>query len=190
MLSDGRLELALQDTDFISRSAESTPILTGASMVGMRKTRTMAAWAERRGFQTTIYERRLDATVRTRPSKPAVALCDLDNGGRQVLDDAGFSLVVEAGLGRRHRDFRTMRLHTLRGPRWSAEVWKGSPATEDLTTRSAYQRPLADGALDQCGITLLAGKMVGAPFLGAVAASLAISQVLRLLQGGQLDQPR
>jgi hypothetical protein len=35
---------------------------------------------------------------------------------------------------------------------------------------------------------LLAGKAVGAPFVGAVAATLAVSQVLRLLHGGGIDQ--
>ncbi|MEH2567714.1 hypothetical protein [Bradyrhizobium sp. AZCC 2289] len=34
----------------------------------------------------------------------------------------------------------------------------------------------------------MAGKAVGAPFVGAVAACLAISEVLRLLHGGMLHQ--
>lgn len=42
--------------------------------------------------------------------------------------------------------------------------------------------------LDRCGVTLLAGKAVGAPFVGAVAACLVISEVLRLLNGGPLHQ--
>ncbi len=183
------LELVLQDTDLISRSTESTSILTDASMIGIRKTRAMATWAERRGFRTAIYERGFDATFRRQPSEPAIALCGIDNAvGRQGLDEAGFSLVVEAGLGRGHRDFRTMRLHTLPGSRHSREMWKNVATSEDLTGRAAYQRLLADGALDQCGVTLLAGKAVGAPFVGAVAATLAVSQILRLLQGAPLDQ--
>lgn len=43
---------------------------------------------------------------------------------------------------------------------------------------------LKEGELDKCGVTLLAGKAVGAPFVGAVAACLAISELLRLLHGG------
>ncbi len=50
------------------------------------------------------------------------------------------------------------------------------------------QRMLEDGELDRCGVTLLAGKAVGAPFVGAVAASLVIAEVLRLLHGGPLHQ--
>jgi hypothetical protein len=41
---------------------------------------------------------------------------------------------------------------------------------------------LRNGELDRCGVTLLAGKAVGAPFVGAVAATLAVSELLRLLQ--------
>ena len=54
--------------------------------------------------------------------------------------------------------------------------------------RPGYQKLLASGDLDQCGITLLAGKAVGAPFVGAVAATLAISEILRLLHGGTLHE--
>jgi hypothetical protein len=45
-----------------------------------------------------------------------------------------------------------------------------------------------DGVLDRCGMTLLAGKAVGAPFVGAVAATLALSEVLRLLHGGPVHR--
>ena len=37
-------------------------------------------------------------------------------------------------------------------------------------------------------MTLLAGKAVGAPFVGAVAATLALSEVLRLLHGGVVHE--
>ncbi len=37
-------------------------------------------------------------------------------------------------------------------------------------------------------MTLLAGKAVGAPFVGSIAATLAIAEVLRLLHGGAVHQ--
>jgi hypothetical protein len=76
----------------------------------------MGAWAECRGFTTAIHERLFDASFHRQEDEPAVALCGLDNGvGRQALDQVGFDFVVEAGLGRGHRDFRAVRLHTLTG---------------------------------------------------------------------------
>jgi hypothetical protein len=47
---------------------------------------------------------------------------------------------------------------------------------------------LKSGELDRCGVTLLAGKAVGAPFIGAAAATLALSEVLRLLHGGAVHE--
>lgn len=44
--------LVLQDIDVITESTESTSILTDAAMVGKKKTRATAAWAEQRGFAT------------------------------------------------------------------------------------------------------------------------------------------
>ena len=41
---------------------------------------------------------------------------------------------------------------------------------------------LREGDLNRCGIALLAGKAVGAPF---VAACLVLCEILRLLHGGE-----
>lgn len=184
-----KVSLVLQDIDIITPSTESTSILTDATMVGLKKTRAMAAWAERRGFAATIHERLFNADFARQPSEPAIALCGLDNAsGRRALDQVGFKMVIEAGLGRGHRDFRTMRLHTLPGPRRAAEIWRQTAATENVEERPAYAHLLAQGTLDRCGMTLLADKAVGAPFVGAVASALALSEVLRHLHGGQVHQ--
>ena len=184
------LKLVLQDTDRVTSSTESTSILTEASMVGHRKTRVLASWAERRGFQTEIQERLFGPWIKRQNFEPTVALCGIDNAlGRRALDQAGFDLVLEAGLGRGHRDFRTMRIHSFPGNRSSEEIWTRTDAVpEDTTQQAAYEDLLQKGALDQCGITLLAGKAVGAPFVGATAAALVLSELLRILHGGSLNQ--
>ncbi|MDP2331324.1 MAG: hypothetical protein Q8M19_11610 [Reyranella sp.] len=183
------LGLVLQDIDAITPSTESTSILTDASLINIKKTRAMAAWAERRGFTTAIQERLFDASFRRHDDEPAVALCGLDNGtGRQALDQVGFDFVVEAGLGRGHRDFRAVRLHTLPASRPASQIWRGAQSDDRVEDRPAYQSLLTSGALDRCGVTLLAGKAVGAPFVGATAATLALSEVLRLLHGGAVHE--
>jgi hypothetical protein len=179
--------LVLQDIDIITPSTESTSVLSNGKIIGQKKTRAMAKWAERRGFATAICERMFDASFRRHPDEPAVALCGLDNAaGRRALDQVGFDLVVEAGLGRGHRDFRAVRLHTLPAPRSAAEIWLRQDEGETVEDRTAYARMLKDGTLDQCGVTLLAGKAVGAPFVGAAAATFVLSEVLRLLHGGTI----
>ena len=186
---DSGLSLVLQDVDRVTPSTESTGVLCDQTMVGQLKTRAMADWAEKRGFSTRIYERRFDGSFERHPDEPEVALCGIDNGlGRRALDQVGFGFVVEAGLGRGHQNFRSIRLHTLPGSRAASHLWKGTDpnAVEDVAGRAAYQDMVAKGELDRCGVTVLAGKAVGAPFVGAAAACLAISEVLRLLHGGTL----
>lgn len=187
--TDG-ISLVLQDVDTITPSTESTSILSDATMVGEKKTRAMAAWAERRGFSTAIVERLFDSTFRRAETDPPIALCGLDNAvGRMALDTAAFPLVVEAGLGRDHRNFQTIRLHTLPATRSAAEIWGGTEATADgLAHMPAYEQLLETGKLDPCGVTLLAGKAVGAPFVGAIAATLVIAEVLRFLHGEPVSQ--
>ena len=47
---------------------------------------------------------------------------------------------------------------------------------------------MKEGVLDQCGVTVLAGKAVGAPFVGTAAAALVLSEVLRVFHGGPAYQ--
>ena len=157
------LTLVLQDMDIVSESSESTSVLSDRSVIGTKKTRAMAAWAARRGFETLIHERLFDDAYRRQASEPSVALCGLDNAlGRRALDKAGFDFVVDAGLGRDHRNFQTMRLHTLPGARTAEQLWRGGDGGLSVQDQRAYQDLLGRGRLDQCGITLLAGKAVGA----------------------------
>jgi hypothetical protein len=159
-------------------------------MHGRKKTRVTAAWADQRGFETTITERFFDETCRRHRDEPSIALCGLDNAvGRRALDKAGFDFVIEAGLGRGHQDFRSLLIHTLPGEVPARELWKEQgEVAQTAADAAAYRKMLDDGSLDRCGVTLLAGKAVGAPFVGAVAATLVLSEVLRLLHGGGLHR--
>jgi hypothetical protein len=183
------LHLLLQDDDIITPSTESTSILSDDAMIGQKKTRTMAQWAERRGFTTTITERLFDGHTKRLPHEPAIALCGLDNAaGRRQLDHAGFEFVAEAGLGRGHADFRSMLIHTLPGDVPAAKLWEGVDSATSAVDAAAYRKLLDEGSLDRCGVTLLAGKAVGAPFVGATAAAIVIAEVLRLLHGAPINR--
>ena len=179
----------LQDIDEITRSTHSTSILTDLSMVGRRKTRAMADIAEGFGFNVSIMERFFSEDFERQPNEPAIALCGLDNAlGRRAMDCVGFDLIVEAGLGRGHQDFRKIRLHTLPGVRSAKEIWSYSLTDTPPAAAAAYDKLVAEGDLDQCGATLMAGKAVGAPFVGMVASCFAISEILRILHGGASQQ--
>lgn len=192
--STAPLKLVLQDVDKIGRSTPSTSILSAAGMIGQYKTRMLAGWCEQRGFQASLIERLFDDRFRVSENDPAVALCGLDNlPGRRALDKVGFGLVIESGLGSRHDDFRSLRVHSLPGRRTADEIWKDAATTKsgepgDEAVPDEYRRLRDAGVLDQCGMTTLAGKAVGAAFVGCFAATLAVSELLRLLHGGMLHE--
>ena len=179
------LSLVLQDVDVVTESTPSTSILTDISMVGLKKTRAMANWAEARGFSVSLQERYFASDFKRQSVEPGIALCGLDNAlGRRALDSAGFDMVVEAGLGRGHEDFRKLRTHVLPGHSVAEKIWPLQQDTNGSSLADIYKNMVKEGKLDQCGATLLAGKAVGAPFVGMVASCFVISEVLRLLHGG------
>ena len=182
------VRLVVQDDDVIEPSNESTSLLSHRAIVGMRKARAIA-WAERIGFVTIIEERRFGTwTHRSDEAEdPAVALCGVDNAhARMALEDAGFSLVVEAGLGAGPQGYRSLSIHTFPARRTAREVWRrvlNATAATDPSLLPAYRAAIATG-MDQCGVAMLASRTVGVPFVGAIAAALAISELLRRIHGG------
>jgi hypothetical protein len=178
--------LLLQDIDVITTSTLSTSILSERAMIGTKKTRSMAALLEARGFKTALLERRFDETLRVLPDDPQIALCGLDNAlGRGPLCEVGFSLVVEAGLGSGANDFRAIRIHTFPGTKDPRKLWPADGHDGRTASGRAYDDLKARG-LDQCGVTMLAGKAIGAPFVGMTAAAFSLAEVLRVLHGGPL----
>ena len=78
------LALVLQDVDLVTASTESTSILSESGMIGQRKTRAMAEWAERRGFRASIQERLFAADFKRQPEEPAIALCGTSGPGNRL----------------------------------------------------------------------------------------------------------
>lgn len=183
------VQLVLQDFDRLVPANDSTSLLTTPALVGAMKTRAMARWCEERGFRAVVQERRFADNFTVAADEPQVAVCGVDNRpARAVLEDVGFRQVIEAGLGRGPREYLAFQVHTFPAPaqRSARARWGGgteaSDAPLDLIQQPAYQALLADG-LDQCGLTLLAGRTVGAPFVGAVTATLVVAELLRLAIG-------
>jgi hypothetical protein len=178
--------LVLQDVDKVTKSTLSTSLVSVAASIGQKKSRVVLTWLESRGFNTTLVERRFDENQRLAAGEPTVALFGVDNpAARRVMEQCGFRLVVDAGLGSGFRDFRAMRLRTFPGPSTAAALWtepaEAAAGQPDLAP--AYRDLLGRGA-DPCGVTTLATRAVGAPFVGCVAAGLALAEVARREVGG------
>lgn len=178
------VQLVLQDFDVLAESNDSTSMLTQQALVGQYKTRAMAQWAERRGFKTAIVERRFGADFRVGAHEPSVALCGVDNAlARSALEDVGFGRIVEAGLGGGTSDFLGFRTHLFPGARKARDIWRdAAPEKNVRLDLPAYQSLAATGA-DRCGLTQLAGRTVGAPFVGAIAGAAVVAELLRMVNG-------
>jgi hypothetical protein len=180
------VKLVLQDFDKIAKSNDSTSLLSFLEDVGRRKVRVVASWLDCIGFETFLEERCFGASTRRADQEPGVALCGVDNAqARTALEDAGFDLIVEVGLGGGPEAFRSIALHTFPATRKAREIWS-KPVLEpgaDRASLPAY-KALKESGLDECGLAQLASRTVGAPFVGVIAACLAISELLRRLNGG------
>lgn len=178
--------VVLQDDDIVSEANESTSLLTTSALVGRKKTRALAAWCEERGFTTVIDERRFGARLGVDVAEPRVALCGVDNpAARAALEDVGFARIIEAGLGQGTEEYLAFQIHTFPGRRSARDYWaRTTPRglTSSAPMQPAY-RDLAARGYDACGLTELAGRTVGAPFVGAVTASLVVAELLRMVLG-------
>ena len=184
--SPGEVELVLQDFDRLTLANDSTSLLTTPRLIGQTKTRAMAAWAEARGFRTRLVERIFPGGIIVADDEPRLALGGVDNpAARAAYEDAGFDHIIDAGLGAGPSEYLALRLHSFPASTTARAKWGGSPAntSDPLPRASAYDNLARDG-LDACGLVRLASRTVGAPFVGATAAALVISEVLRRLNCG------
>ena len=120
-----------------------------------------------------------------------MALCGFDsNPARRHLGAAEFLRVFESGLGGGPSNFDTVSFHALPNPRPPEELWPDldqASADEQIADRNHMVEnnpgyaPLGG---DECGRFELAGKAIAVPFVGATAASLVVSEVVRVLHGG------
>lgn len=179
------VQLVLQDLDIVTKSTLTTSVLSTPSDLGRKKTRVVADWMELRGFETRLVERRFDAATRIAPGEPMTAIFGVDNAGaRRACEGAGFSLVLDAGLGSGFRDFRALRVRGFPGASSADRIWARDATSALAQLAPAYQALVAAGE-DPCGVTTLATRSVGAPFVGCYAAAITVAELLRR-QAGEL----
>jgi hypothetical protein len=177
--------LLLQDFDRVVTANWNAGLLCDDDSPGRYKTRLCAEWLERRGFKTTITERRFDANTIRGGEEPYIALCGFDNPeARSLLERAGFDLVVECGLGASASQFDSILLHTFpEASQKAAQIWSQSqqvmPEPNPLLMEALHGK-------GDCGIIAhtLAEKAISTSFVGAVASTLAAGELIRGLHGG------
>ena len=182
----GDVQLILQDYDVLVAANDSTSLLTDRRLIGHGKTRAMAGWCEVRGFRTHINERRFAPNFRIDDEEPQVALCGVDNEvARAALEDVGFTQIIEAGLGRGAEEYLAFQIHCFPASCSARQRWRaGAPSQtqSSLLDHPAYLS-LASEGMDQCGLTMLANRAVGASFVGAFVSTLVVAELLKMVMG-------
>ena len=175
--------LVLQDQDVVTTSTITTSVLSAPTDINRKKTRIVADWMERRGFETYVLERRFDAATRVAASDPTTALFGVDNpSARRACEGAGFSLVLDAGLGSGYKDFRSLRVRAFPGASAADELWSSVEGSSIGPLAPAYRALLTQGR-EPCGVTTLATRAVGAPFVGCYASAVLLAELLRRRAG-------
>jgi len=182
----GHVELVLQDYDELVEANDSTSLLTTLKQIGRKKTRAMAAWCEERGFRTVLTERRFGGNFKVAPGEPGVAVCGVDNPqARAVLENVGFERVVEAGLGAGPSEYLAFQTHSFPARKSAQQRWHS--ATQPRSASALLEQPaygaLRQQGLDECGLVQLAERTVGAPFVGAAASAIVVSELVRMAMG-------
>lgn len=182
-LKEAPARIYLQDFDRVEDANWSAGLFCEIEHVGKLKTRLSAEWLEERHFITRLVERRFDSDFKRTANEPRIALCGFDNPeSRRVLEEVGFELIVDAGLGASLDHFDRIVLRTFP---------EASQKPHEIWTQPAAELPGLDLALfgqpkEECGIVLqeLAGKAISSSFTGACASALVLAEVLRALHGG------
>lgn len=191
-------DLALVDFDTIVDGNTATQLLVTPDDVGKRKTRVVSAALESLGLRTRLVERAFDrhfhpvAHANPHRNEPTTALAGFDDViPRRDLGVPGFARIVDAGLGAGYVEYLDMVLNTFPAAGDPATAFPDDPrALRGLG--EAYEQEVArqvgagaDETAARCGMLDIVGVTVGAAFVGAIASTFVIGDILRLLHGGQ-----
>jgi len=180
-------QFSLQDFDRAVFANLGSGSLCSAESVGKFKTRICADWLENRRFQTRIIERPFDVGTVPNDDEPFVALCGFDSAAaRRLLQTPAFDLIIEAGIGSDLSSFDHVFLHTFPGAgKQPTEIWSAEPSGDiDPRLLNAFHPD------ERCGVVAqtLAGKAISTAFVGAIAATFVMGEVLRGLHGGKRSE--
>lgn len=176
--------IILQDNQCVGVENEPTGLMVRELDIGGKKTRSVAQWLERAGWETDIVERR-HSGEKSKIDDPPFLISGLDAASpRKLLAAAGFRYMLDAGVGHGATDFDTIQIHCLRAGTSLEGLWDstGSPTRADVNSNSAYQKE--DTRVGGCGMAEIAGASAAVPFVGAATGALLIAQLIRIASLG------
>jgi hypothetical protein len=180
-------QIMLQDIDNLSEANLGAALLARGNDLGRRKTRICREWLDARGFTNSLLcDRAFDCrTLRcseTNRQEPHIALCGVDNReGRRHLGSANFLCVLECGLGGFGADFDEIGFHSFPNANTEpAKLWQGEISDEPSRAR----QQILEAVAGPCGAIQLSKVAVSSSFVGAVASSFIVAELLRMYHNG------
>ncbi len=179
-----KVSLMLQDDDRVSPENWATSVLVTNEMYGTLKGKIAEKWAEERGFDPRRVDRRLGPLDRRIDGEPLLAISALDNfEARRNLAAIGFASIVDAGLGRTIDDFDKFAVRVFDQSRPIDRYFAKQPDAKPSVRlhEAAYER--LEQEIGRCGAAEIRGASVAAPYVNAVAATMALSRAIALASG-------
>jgi hypothetical protein len=187
-LSDGIRKwqsIKLTDYDVVSSSSLSTCLLVEVSDVGRYKVDAVADKLEMLGLTVHRDRGRLNLDEGSIRFAEGVVVVAVDNVAlRRSLDRLEARCILEGGIGDGPTAFTRVQFHAFPGSRKAYDVWAEDDASANRVidvSQPAY-RALFQQTGDECGTTLVAGRSIATPFVGAFAGA-----VLSFLCSGALS---
>lgn len=182
-LSPGRTlhALRLADFDSVTASSLSTCLLVKGSDIGRLKVHAVGERLASLGLAVSMDAHRLNLDVQVPQQEADRVIVAVDNVAlRRSLDRLAGMPIFEGGIGGGVNGFTRVQFHTFPGSRRARDVWAGEDPHASQTvdiSRPAYQALLKQTG-DECGTTLLAGRSIATPFVGAFAGAVLFGLAL------------
>jgi hypothetical protein len=162
-------------------------LLVDVADVDRKKVDAVAGQLEVLGVAVKRDPARLD--LDTGPVVAALPICvvAVDNLAlRRSLDRIHGAVVLEAGIGDGVDGFTRVQAHAFPGRRLARDIWLGEDpkASRVVDISKPAYRSLLEETGDECGTTLVAGRSIATPFIGAFAGAV----LARLSESGGLQE--
>lgn len=177
-----KVAILLQDFDHVVSANQSAGLLCEETDILNKKARVCSSWLEKRGFKTTIFERKFNDQTQRQDEEPFVALCGFDSAiSRTYLENAGFDLILEAGLGGSLSQFDEISIHSFpNASKTPIDIW-GKQNDDPKEVHETVLKELSGMKKDGCGVlaTNISQKAISSSFVGTMAGALIVGELIR-----------
>lgn len=176
-----RQKMRLTDFDAVTASSLSTCLLVKGSDIGRLKVQAVGERLASLGFAVSMDAQRLNLDGNAPPREADQVVVAVDNIAlRRSLDRLAGMPVFVGGIGSGVRGFTRVQLHSFPGARLARDVWAGEDphASQAVDISAPAYQALLKQTGDECGTTLLAGRSIATPFVGAFAGAVLFGLAL------------